>query len=95
MVMLDHVHFFCSPQGANANPLEKFVGPWKEWTAKHVGRETGVISGRLWQPNFFDHLLRNENSYDQKSAYVQLNPVRAGIVSKPADWQYAGHINPL
>ena len=34
----------------------------------------------LWQPGFFDHLLRNDESYAQKWEYVRENPVRAGLV---------------
>jgi len=46
----------------------------------------------IWQRGFFDHLLRNSDSYSQKWQYVEQNPVRAGLVSKTEDWPYAGEI---
>ena len=57
-----------------------------------------VVSGstprplRLWQPGFFDHLLRNGESYEQKWHYVRENPVRAGLVARAEDWLYQGEI---
>ena len=46
----------------------------------------------IWQRGFFDHLLRNSESYAQKWNYVWENPVRAGLVSKAEDWPFAGEI---
>jgi hypothetical protein len=34
----------------------------------------------LWQPGFFDHVLRNDESYSKKWEYVRENSVRAGLV---------------
>jgi putative transposase len=45
-----------------------------------------------WQPGFFDHVLRNEESYAQKWNYVRENPVRADLVSSAEDWPYQGEI---
>ena len=36
----------------------------------------------IWQRGFFDHLLRNSESYAQKWDYVRENPVRAGLVDR-------------
>jgi len=41
---------------------------------------------------FFDHLLRNDESYAQKWEYVRENPVRAGLVHCSEDWPYQGEI---
>lgn len=45
-----------------------------------------------WQEGFFDHVLRNSESYSQKWEYVRMNPVRAGLCKKPEDWPYQGEI---
>ena len=41
-----------------------------------------------WQAGFFDHRIRDDDSYRAKWSYVMLNPVRAGLVSRPEDWPY-------
>lgn len=93
VVMPDHVHFFCSGDTV-AKPLRVFIGKWKEWTAKNLKRQYGV-STPLWQPEFFDHVLRSDESYSQKWEYVRQNPVRAGLVLKPEEWPYWGMIHQL
>ena len=46
----------------------------------------------LWQPGFFDHVLRNDESYSQKWEYVRENPVRTGLVVRAAEWPYEGEL---
>jgi hypothetical protein len=50
------------------------------------------VRGEFWQPSFFDHILRNDESYSEKWEYVCQNPVRAGLVKEPDDWQYQGEV---
>ena len=47
----------------------------------------------LWQREFFDHLLRSNESYKAKWAYVRMNPVRAALVERPEDWPYQGYVD--
>ena len=47
----------------------------------------------FWQPGFFDHLLRGDESYLQKWDCVWHNPVRANLVGRPEDWPYQGEIH--
>jgi hypothetical protein len=68
------------------------VGKWKEWTAKRILREIGGVAP-AWQPEFFDHLLRSNESKREKWTYVRENPVRAGLVIVAEDWPYAGSID--
>jgi len=58
--------------------------------ARDGGSYTGLLN--VWQRGFFDHVLRNAESYAQKWNYVRENPVRAGLVSKAEDWAFAGEI---
>ena len=91
VVMPDHVPFFCMP-GPQAVPLSRFMGSWKEWTAKAIKREL-QLAGNVWQREFFDHVLRSDESYSEKWNYVRENPVRAGLVPRPEDWKYHGSIH--
>ena len=100
VIMPDHVHFFCAPQ-RNSKTLSQFVGAWKSWTSRRIGRLLPAKSGGdvtrepIWQAEFFDHLLRSNESYDQKWEYVRDNPVRASFVSRADAWKYAGEIERL
>jgi REP element-mobilizing transposase RayT len=91
VIMPDHVHFFMTGTAA-AKPLSRVMAKWKEWTAKRILAETGG-SPPVWQPEFFDHVLRSEASRSEKWAYVFQNPVRAGLLGRAEDWPYSGAIN--
>ncbi len=92
VVMPDHMHFFCCP-APDAARLSDFVRRWKTWTTRRAWRLGH--SGRLWQAEFFDHLLRDDESYAPKWDYVAHNPVRAGLCQTPEQWAYQGEITPL
>ena len=91
--MPDHVHFFCAECATGAkHALSRFVGSWKEWTAKELSRDLS-LPAPVWQERFFDHVLRSDESYAEKWAYVRENPVRAGLASTWAAWPYQGFVN--
>ena len=52
---------------------------------------TRGAEGELWQPRFFDRALRTVKEYNQKVEYIHLNPVRAGLVSRPEDWRWSSY----
>ena len=52
---------------------------------------TQGADGELWQPRFFDRALRTVKEYNEKVEYIHLNPVRAGLVSRPEDWRWSSY----
>ena len=87
VIMPDHMHFFV--RGDNRFDLGKWVNGLKRAISVALG---GTNNRPLWQPGFFDHLLRNDENYAQKWKYVRQNPVRAGLVDSAAAWRYQGKI---
>jgi hypothetical protein len=49
------------------------------------GATTRGAGGELWQPSFFDGALRSVQEYNAEVESIHLNPVRAGLVSRPED----------
>jgi REP element-mobilizing transposase RayT len=94
VVMPDHAHFFCAPDHEH-KPLSQFIGDWKKWTACQIRSVSKSSLSPVWQPEYFDHLLRSDESYDQKWEYVRANPVRAGLADRPEDWRYSGEVEIL
>ena len=78
LLMPDHLHALMS--FAEGQDCAKLVGAWKRYTA----RAYGVI----WQGDFFEHRLRHDESWREKSTYIERNPVRAGLVGTPEKWPY-------
>ncbi len=93
VIMPDHVHFFCT-DAAGTTTLSRMIGAWKQWSAKELTGKLGV-SAPFWQKEFFDHLLRSNESYSDKWNYVRNNPVRAGLIDDADQWLYSGHIHYL
>ena len=85
VMMPDNVHFFV--RGSDDFNLAQWVNRLKRAISVLLG---ATKKRPLWQPGFFDHLLRNDESYNQKWEYVRENPVRAGLVSRAGDWPYQG-----
>jgi putative transposase len=87
VIMPDHLHLFVRGD-------RHFV--LREW-AKGLKRTISIgLAERAktfqWQPGFFDHILRSNESYGQKWNYVRDNPVRAGLVDQAEHWPYQGEI---
>ena len=84
VIMPDHVHLFV--RGDRNFTLSSWIGGLKR--AISVRLE----SPKLWQPGFFDHILRSDESYGERWTYIHENPVRAGLVKSAGDWPYQGEI---
>ena len=78
LLMPDHLHAILSFPPHEALP--ELVKGWKSYQAR-----TRRI---VWQDGFFDHRLRNEESLDEFSSYIAMNPVRAGLVTDHRHWKY-------
>jgi REP element-mobilizing transposase RayT len=91
--MPDHVHFFAVPCRDDAKSLSQFMASRKRWTKRHIRAERDATFE--WQPEFFDHLLRSGESYEEKWEYVRANPVRAGLAKTPEEWPFQGELNVL
>lgn len=95
VVMPEQLHFFCAATSeVESKPIETFIGKFKEWSARMIHREFNLLPP-IWQAEFFDHILRSNESHAEKWLYVRDNPVRAGLVTKSEEWPYAGEIEEL
>lgn len=98
VIMPDHVHFFVCGDAAFdlglwIRGLKRLMAAAIESKPSETTAATPLsLSRSLWQPGFFDHLLRNSESYAVKWEYVRQNPVRAGLVTHVEDWPYQGEV---
>jgi putative transposase len=89
VIMPDHIHLFI----AGADDFD--LGVWVRGLKRVVAAAVSGGRGGLWQRGFFDHLIRNSESYSEKWDYVLENPVRAGLVSSADKWPFQGEIVPI
>jgi REP element-mobilizing transposase RayT len=87
IIMPDHLHLFVR------GPHDFILAEWMKGLKRGISNAFRGNSTRLrWQPGFFDHLIRNDESYGEKWNYVRENPVRAGLVINADDRPYQGEI---
>jgi REP element-mobilizing transposase RayT len=78
VLMPDHLHgIFTFPQSAS---MSRTVGEWKKYQTQALNI--------IWQEGFFDHRIRNDDEFIEKSHYIKMNPGRSGLCASPADWPW-------
>ncbi|MDX2166070.1 MAG: transposase [Deltaproteobacteria bacterium] len=89
-LMPDHLHLIAAARD-NACML-RFVKHFKGASTNNAWR--CGWRGRLWQPGFYDYVLRNEDAMRQVYWYVLSNPVRVGLVSDADAYPWSGEPDP-
>ena len=85
VIMPNHVHAVVEVWDV---PLAKLLNVWKGKSAR-VANRLLHRTGRFWQPDYFDTLIRNEAHLCQAVRYVESNPVKARLVREAADWPWS------
>ncbi|HZO99007.1 MAG TPA: type ISP restriction/modification enzyme, partial [Terriglobia bacterium] len=82
-VMPNHVHAVLQP--LPGYDLAGIIHSWKSFSSKEANRVLGR-SGEFWQPEYYDHLIRDEQDFVRQVEYVLTNPQRAGL----ENWKWVG-----
>lgn len=75
----DETRAGASPAPAKPKTVGDIVGAYKSLVANDCleifkQKNPGEISGKLWQRNFYEHIIRDEQSYHRISEYIINNP---------------------
>jgi REP element-mobilizing transposase RayT len=85
-VMPNHAHVLLA---INAGfTLDRIVHSWKSYTAKEANRVLGR-AGAFWAPEYFDRFMRDDQHLANTAAYIEGNPVKAGLCESVADWRFS------
>ena len=92
-IMPNHVHAVFTPLPVEENgdeyySLASIMQSLKGYTAREANRVLGR-KGRFWQDESYDHVVRDRKELDRIVNYVLHNPVKAGLVELPEDWQWS------
>ena len=90
VVMPDHVHILITPgldESGQTFGIAQIMQAVKGISAHAVN---GALHrrGRVWQPEYFDRALRNNERIRAGAEYICANPVRASLVSVEDDWPW-------
>lgn len=86
VLMTNHVHLLLTPRELDgASSLMKHLG---QRYVQYVNR-TYQRSGTLWEGRFRSSIVQVETYLLRCQRYIELNPVRAGMVGRPADYRWS------
>lgn len=85
VVMPNHVHVLVEIW---QTPLSKVLQNWKSIIAVEANRLLSR-AGSFWQPEYWDHFMRNEEQLRKAVRYIENNPVKARLCESPADWLFS------
>jgi putative transposase len=83
--MPDHLHVLVA--GDQWSDLKRFAQHFKQMSGYYHKKATGEM---LWQPSFWDHVLRSEEALVDVARYIWGNPVRAGLAESWRDYGFSG-----
>ena len=84
VVMPNHVHLLVEPRVE----LKRITQTIKGASARSCNLLPGR-TGPFWQEESFDHWVRSATSFERIRMYIERNPVSAGLVKTPVDWQWS------
>lgn len=86
-IMPDHLHILLSLAEDYHKSLQNWVSAFKRYTTRVINELFSIKP--LWQKNFYDHVVRKEESLIKIAEYIVNNPVRKGIVSEWEEYPYS------
>ena len=86
VIMPNHVHLLIEPLGKHS--LSEILQGIKSVSAHEANRILGR-EGAFWQPESYDHLVRDSGDFDRCREYVLQNPVKAGLVSAAHEYPFS------
>ena len=88
VLMSNHLHLLVTPQQDNALPLmmQALGRSYVLYFNKRHGR-----SGTLWEGRYRSTLIQSDRYLLACMAYIDLNPVRAGMVAQASDYPWSSH----
>ena len=60
----------------NHKSLGRLIGAFKTVTTKRVNLAQGTPGQRLWQRNFFERVIRNDEEWNRVREYIAANPTQ-------------------
>jgi putative transposase len=83
--MSNHVHILLRPIENPPKVLQWLKGT----TARHANQLLCRTGKPFWQRESYDHWVRDDNEFARIAAYIESNPVKAGLVEEAAKYRWS------
>ena len=85
VIMPDHIHVILTP--GPTTTLERAVQLIKGGSSHEIGVKFAT-KFPVWQPGFTQHLIRDQADYDSHVQYIDMNPVKRHLASRPEEYAF-------
>ena len=89
-LMTNHVHLLLTP--ATVESCARLMKALSQLHTQYVNKTYGR-SGTLWEGRFRSSLVQSERYLLECYRYVELNPVDAGMVTRPDDYEWSSYMS--
>jgi hypothetical protein len=81
--------FFCDHAQSRAYPDLAKDSAVSDYEWHHARSILALQQKHFWQDESFDHWVRSPEQFDTIRAYIENNPVKAGLAAHPEDWPWS------
>ena len=88
-----HEHFHLLIRLGQTTDISKMMHSIKRnYTLNYKAARGGNGRVTLWQHGFWDHVIRNEQDFQNHMDYIHYNPVKHGYVARPEDYPHSSYV---
>lgn len=85
VIMCNHVHLLMQPHV----PVSRITQAIKNYSAREGNKLLKRTGLPFWLDETYDHWIRDAKQFSASVRYIEFNPVAAGLVENPEDWQWS------
>ncbi len=85
VVMPNHVHLLITP----LVPVSRLMHSLKLFTAVQANPILNRTGQAFWQRESYDRLVRDDREFERIVRYIEMNPVKAGLVAAPEQFPWS------
>jgi putative transposase len=94
VILPEHLHAILTLPTGDAD----FPGRWRRIKSRFT---IGALAARavaardargeynIWQKRYWEHTIRDDTDFARHADYIHFNPVKHGLVARPADWPHS------
>jgi REP element-mobilizing transposase RayT len=86
-IMPDHVHLLLKLNEGYGKSLPNWIAAFKKYNSRILSMMHNIKP--LWQANYYEHIVRKDESLKSIAEYIANNPVRKNFVPQWQEYQFS------
>ena len=95
VILPDHLHIIMTLPKSDANYSKRW-NLIKGYFSRSIEKAEKLSNSRklkrergIWQRRFWEHMIRDDEDFENHINYIHYNPVKHGYVNNPVDWKHS------